>query len=85
MGRFLNKLLGLNPIEQAEKDAAQDAAAEAQATTIAGLITQGAAAPSTKPTAKNLLYFATTAQKLYVSTGTSASSDWKEVKAVDPA
>lgn len=58
---------------------------KSQDTKLSAVITQGASAPSTKPAAKNLLYFATTAQKLYVSTGTSASTDWKEVKAADPA
>lgn len=58
---------------------------KSQDSLLAGLVTQGASAPSTKPAAKNLLYFATTASKLYVSTGTSNSSDWTEVHAADPA
>lgn len=79
MGRYADNL------KAAAATTAQTATDEQQTAAIAALVTQGAAAPSTKPSAKNLLYFATTAQKLYVSTGTSASSDWKEVKAVDPA
>lgn len=64
--------------KQTQTDAAQDAAIE-------NILTQGAGAPSKAPTAKNLLYFNTTSSKLYVSTGTTASSDWTEVKAADPA
>lgn len=64
--------------KQTQTDAAQDAAIE-------NILTQGSSAPSKAPTAKNLLYFNTTSSKLYVSTGTTASTDWKEVKAVDPA
>lgn len=58
---------------------------QGQDTKIAGIITQGAGTPAAKPTAKNLLYFNTTTQKLYVSVGTSSTSDWKEVLAADPA
>lgn len=56
-----------------------------QNATVASIVTQGENAPSAKPAAKNLLYFATSTQKLYVSIGTSAATDWKEVKAADPA
>lgn len=72
MGRYADNL------KQSATDAGQDAKIEA----LEGLLTQGTSAPSTKPAAKNLLYYATTSQKMYVSTGTSSSSDWKEVKAV---
>lgn len=79
MGTFNRKL------KEADIEANGTQYDQDQDTKIAGIITQGAAAPSAKPAAKNLLYFATTAQKLYVSTGTSASTDWKDVHAADPA
>ena len=69
MGRYADNL------KQKATDAGQDAKIEA----LEGLLTQGTSAPSTKPAAKNLLYFATSTSKLYVSTGTSSSSDWKPV------
>jgi len=72
MGRYADN------IEEKTHEAAQDAAI----TALEGLLTQGTNAPSTAPKAKNLLYFATSTQKMYVSIGTSASTDWKEVKAV---
>lgn len=69
MGRYADNL------KQSATDSGQDAKIEA----LEGLLTQGASAPSAKPAAKNLLYFATGTQILYVSTGTSSSSDWKPV------
>lgn len=63
---------------------AQTATDTAQTAAIAGLLTQGTADLTTeanKPKAKNLLYFNTSTQKLYVSTGTTQGS-WTEVKAV---
>ena len=79
MGRYAQRL------KKAKADAAQHALDEQQSAAIENLLTQGDNAPSEKPSAKNLLYFATSTQKLYVSTGTSASSDWTEVKAADPS
>jgi len=39
--------------------------------------TVGTAAPTTTPAKVGLLFIDTTAAKVYVSTGTSASTDWK--------
>ncbi len=69
MGRYLDN------IKQTSTDATQSAKIEA----LEGLLTQAAGAPSTTPKAKNLLYFDTTNKFLYVSAGTSSSSDWKKV------
>ena len=76
MGRYADNLK-----MQAAKttQTATDTTQTADITALKGLLTQGAADPSTKPSAKNLLYFNTTSQKLFVSTGTSASTDWKPV------
>lgn len=76
MGRYADNL------KAQAAAAAQTATDTAQSAAIADLLTQGSAAPSTAPKAKNLAYFATGTQKLYISTGTTASTDWKEVKAV---
>lgn len=74
MGRYADNL------KAQAAAAAQTATDTAQTAAItAATPTQGSTAPSTKPSAKNLMYFDTTTQKLYVSTGTSNSSDWKPV------
>lgn len=39
--------------------------------------TQGTAAPTTTPGAVGLVFIDTTNAKVYVSTGTTASTDWK--------
>ena len=76
MGRYADNL------KAAAIAATQTATDTAQSAKIDALLTQGTNAPSAKPDAKNLAYYATSTQKLYISTGTSNASDWKEVKAV---
>lgn len=78
MGRYADN------IKNAQSQSAQAAKDAAQSAAIADILTQGAGAPDAAPKAKNLLYFDTTTQKLYVSTGTTASTDWKNVLAPDP-
>ena len=41
------------------------------------LVKQGTAAPSFRPTAVGLIYCDTTNGKVYISTGTTDSNDWK--------
>ena len=74
MGRYADNL------KAQAAAAAQTATDTGQTAAIAAATpTQGSTAPSAKPSAKNLMYFDTTTQKLYVSTGTSDASDWKPV------
>lgn len=78
MGRYADNL------KQKAKETAKTSKDNAQDATIADILTQGTADLTTaanKPKAKNLMYFNTSTQKLYVSTGTTQGS-WTEVKAV---
>lgn len=43
---------------------------------LSGGVTSGSAAPNTTPSAVGLMYVDTVNKKVYVSTGTSSSSDW---------
>lgn len=78
MGAYRDRLKAL------EVQTAQTATDAAQTAKLENIVQQGTKDLTTeanKPTAKNLLYFNTSTQKLYVSTGTTTGS-WTEVKAV---